>query len=66
MVVLWAQHLYVASHPEYAGSVSSTAGVALMMCLTAMWLLGLTVRYIVWLCQLKREERLEKRQGRAI
>lgn len=63
IVVIWAQHIYVTSRPDYAGSVDSSVGAALMLCFTVAWILGLAVRYVVWLVQLKREERLEKRQG---
>lgn len=63
VAVVWAQHIYVTSRPEYTGSVGSSLGQALMVCITALWFLGLAVRYIVWLFQLKREEILEKRQG---
>ena len=62
IAVVWAQHLYVTSRLEYTASVGSSLGQALMVCITAVWFLGLAVRYIFWLFQLKREEILEKRQ----
>lgn len=62
MVVVWAQHIYVTSRPAYTGSIGSSVGQTLMVCVTALWFLGLAVRYITWLFQLKREEILEKRQ----
>lgn len=65
MMIVWVQHMYVTSRPEYTGSVGSSVGEALMVCITALWVLGLAVRYVVWLLQLKREERLEKRQERS-
>lgn len=64
MAIVWAQHLYVTSRPGYTGSLNSSVGEALMIGITVLWVLGLAVRYVVWLFQLKREERLEQRYGK--
>lgn len=61
MAIVWAQHIYVASRPGYTESLNASVGEALMIGVTALWVLGLAVRYVVWLFQLKREERLERR-----
>jgi hypothetical protein len=60
LVIVWAQHIYVASRPGYTESLGSSVGETLMIGVTALWVLGLAVRYVVWLFQLKREERLER------
>lgn len=55
--IVWAQHIYVTTKPDYTGNA---IGAALTIGVTALWMLGLTVRYIIWLFQLKREEKIEK------
>ncbi len=65
LITLWVQHIYVTSKPEYTGGVGSTLGAAVMICVTAAWILGLAVRYACWLVQLKREEILERREQKA-
>lgn len=61
IVIVWVQHIYVTSRPGYTGSMGSSVGQALMAGVTVLWVLGLAVRYVIWLVQLKREEKFEKR-----
>ena len=56
MVVVWAVHFYQTSQPEYSGSPGEFFGILIMVLVSGSLAIGMFLRYIRWVIDLKLQE----------
>jgi hypothetical protein len=62
LAAIWGQYFYAISQPEYTGSPGEGLGLFLLGIPTFFFLLGMFIRYLRWVVQLKNEEIKAKRE----
>jgi len=65
MVAVWADYFYQTSQPEYSGSPGDIFGVMIMVLVSGSLAIGMFLRYVRWLVELKLQEMRASKSARS-